>query len=232
MRLNKYIASAGVCSRRKADELIFSGRVMVDGEIVKNPASDISDNEVVVDGKRIAPQRYIYLMLNKPKGFLTTKNDELGRKTVMELLPKEYQGLSPVGRLDKDSEGLLLMTNDGDFANSITHPKNRIEKIYQVRLDKKLSEKDRLELEKGVYLIDKEKGKPFKVKADKVTVKEDLVTVTIHDGKNREIRRMFAKLGYKVTGLKRVQIGEIKLGNLAPSKYKKIIVTSMKHGVV
>ncbi len=217
MRINKFLASTGLASRRKCEEYILAGRVTVNGKVVSNLAFDVAQNDKVkVDGERVSrPENYTYLMMHKPKGFLTTLSDDRGRKTVIDLLPGEFKTLKPVGRLDFNSEGLLLFTDDGDVAQSVMRPSKEVVKTYQVKVEGEVSSADASEMEKGVELFDGTKFKECKVKICDISDRKTKLEVQITEGKNREIRKIFDKFGYNVIFLKRVAIGQIKLGGLS-----------------
>ena len=216
MRINKYLASSGLASRRKCEEYVVAGRVKVNGKVIKDLAFDVAENdEVFVDGKAVClPEKFTYLMMHKPKGYLTTVSDDRNRKTVMELLPKEFKHLMPVGRLDYNSEGLLLFTNDGLTAQHLMKPAREVPKTYSVKVEGEVTKENALEMEKGVTLFDGTKFKECKVKILEVKDRKTKLEVIITEGKNREIRKIFEKFGYNVIFLKRVAIGKIKLGGL------------------
>jgi 23S rRNA pseudouridine2605 synthase len=201
-RVQKIIASRGYCSRRKAEELIAQGIVKVNGERIKLGDSALQSDRITIDGEPLKKQQKIYIMLNKPKGYECTLNPET--KSVLRLIPLNER-IYPVGRLDKMSCGLLLLTNDGDFANKVMHPSNNIDKIYLAELDIPFLEKDFETLQKGIRLMD---GKLY----PKLTqVNARLVKVKIHEGRKHVIKRMFFKLGYFVKKLTRVQVGQLQL---------------------
>lgn len=216
MRINKYLASAGLGSRRKCEEFVLQKRVKVNGKVIDNLAFDIAENDkVMIDDKLVSvPRSFTYLMMHKPKGYLTTVSDDRERKTVMELLPEEFKHLMPVGRLDYNSEGLLLFTNDGETAQKLMRPKNEIVKTYLVKVEGEVSSFDVSEIEKGVTLIDGTKFKKCKVNIKEIKERKTKLEIQITEGKNREIRKIFDKFGYNVIFLKRISIGEIKLGGL------------------
>lgn len=216
MRINKYLASAGLGSRRKCEEFVLQKRVKVNGKVIDNLAFDIAENDkVMIDDKLVSvPRSFTYLMMHKPKGYLTTVSDDRERKTVMELLPEEFKHLMPVGRLDYNSEGLLLFTNDGEMAQKLLRPKNEIVKTYLVKVEGEVSSFDVSEIEKGVTLIDGTKFKKCKVNIKEIKERKTKLEIQITEGKNREIRKIFDKFGYNVIFLKRISIGEIKLGGL------------------
>lgn len=204
IRLNKYLSNAGICSRRDADMLIRTGLVSVNGEIVQEMGYKVKKGDVVkYDGGTINPETKRYVLLNKPKGFLTTMEDPMGRKTVMGLVKKACrERVYPVGRLDKETTGLLLFTNDGDLAKKLTHPRHKASKIYHVELNKRLSTEDAAKLLRGVDLED---GRSTFDKVEFVN-QEDAreIGVELHSGKNRIVRRTFEALGYTVVKLDRV----------------------------
>lgn len=216
MRINKFLATAGLGSRRGTEELVVSGRIKINGKVETNLAFDVQKNDVVeVDGVKIQmPEKYTYIMMHKPKGYLTSVTDDRNRKTVMELLPEEYKNLKPVGRLDYNSEGLLLFTNDGDTAQNIMRPAKEVIKTYQVKVEGEVSEQNAKEMEKGVTLVDGTKFKKCKVLILEVKDRKTKLEVQITEGKNREIRKIFDAFGYNVIFLKRTGIGKIKLGGL------------------
>lgn len=216
MRINKFLATAGLGSRRKCEEYVEGGRVSVNGKVISNLAFDVSENDkVFVDGKLVnIPSKFTYLMMHKPKGFLTTVSDDRERKTVMDILPADYKMLKPIGRLDYNSEGLLLFTNDGETAQNIMRPAKQVVKTYLVKVEGEVSSADVSEMEKGVETINGEKFLPCKIKVIETKDKKTKLEVQITEGKNREIRKIFDKFGYNVIFLKRVAIGPIKLGGL------------------
>ncbi|MBR1747997.1 MAG: rRNA pseudouridine synthase [Clostridia bacterium] len=224
MRINKYIAASGIASRRAADELISSGRVKVNNKVVTALGTEIDEynDTVVVDGKKIEPiKKTVYIMFHKPKGCVCTLKDNKGRKTVMDYLGEFTDTrLFPVGRLDYDTEGLLLLTNDGDFANRLTHPSGDVPKTYIVKVNGPSPESDIAKLRNGIVL-DGEKLRRCKIK---LLGEEEggffRYEVTIFEGKNRQIRRMFESIGREVTFLKRVKIGDCKLGGLGRGAYR------------
>ncbi|MBO6516017.1 MAG: rRNA pseudouridine synthase [Bacteroidia bacterium] len=204
IRLNKYISNSGVCSRREADEIIAAGRVEVNGETVTVLGHKIQkDVEVKVDGKVVSPTEKVYILLNKPKDYITTTNDPQQRKTVMDLIEDvDAQRVYPVGRLDRNTTGILVFTNDGELAQRLMHPSGNVTKIYSVELDKPIEERHFYKLQKGIKLFD-----GF-MKPDKLALvdREDKrkIGVQIHSGRNRVVRRMFEALGYEVIKLDRV----------------------------
>ena len=216
MRINKYIAACGVCSRRKAEEYILSGRVRINDMVVSILSADDKENdEVFLDEKKIELEsKYVYLMLNKPRGYVTTNNEQFGRKCTLDLI-KENVRVYPIGRLDMDTEGLLLFTNDGEFANMLTHPKNKIEKTYIVTTNTFVTNENVETLKKGVDI-----GGYVTKEAKVKKIGEKKIKIIISEGKNRQVRKMCSAVGLEVVNLKRVQISSLKLGNLACGKYR------------
>ena len=230
IRLNKYLADCGVCSRRKADELILSGRVTVNSKKVTELGTTVNeDNDsVAVDKRKVTPVRELtYIMFKKPKGCVTTASDEKGRNTVFDYIDLKKR-LFPVGRLDYDSEGLLLLTNDGNLAQLLTHPSNEIPKVYIVKIEGDIVESDLAIIRKGA-VVDGEKFGRAKVKVTGVENGLTRLEVTIFEGKNREIRRMFAAVEKNVVFLKRVAIGELKLGGLSRGTYRFLTETEIEY---
>lgn len=218
-RLNKYLADCGVGSRRECDKLIADGCVKINGKIASLGANVEENDSVSVNGRRVATKtKNYYIMLHKPKGCVTTVKDDLGRKTVMDFVDIKAR-LFPVGRLDYDTEGLLILTNDGDVANRLTHPKNNVEKVYVARLSGSLTEAERQTLERGVE-IDGRKTMPAKVKILAKDEHHTRVEVTITEGRNRQVKKMFESVGKEVEFLKRVAEGELRLGGLQRGKYR------------
>lgn len=211
-RLHKRIAASGLCSRRAAEELIREGRVTVNGDLVVEMGRKVSsDDDIRVDGRSIGIAKAYTLAMNKPKGVLTTLRDPQGRRTVAEFLPQLGVQLKPVGRLDQDTEGLLLFTNDGDLANRLMHPRYGIEKEYIVVVEGEPDLKTLDKLRKGVY-IEGGKTLPAVVEASKHSASE--FKMTIHEGRKRQIRLMCLAIGHPVKGLKRIRIGSIRVQNI------------------
>jgi 23S rRNA pseudouridine2605 synthase len=205
VRLNRFLALAGVSSRRGAEEFIRHGRVTVNGELNTDLATQVAAaDQVKVDGHVVRTQKFVYLLLHKPADYLTTRSDERSRKTIYDLLPADLPNLAHVGRLDKESEGLLLLTNDGDLAFRITHPKFKLEKEYLVTLDREFQSEDSPKTKKGVYLSD---GRARFDSIVKVNPRQ--VRVVLTQGIKRQVRRLFAAIGYKVKRLQRVRIGPL-----------------------
>ena len=222
-RIQKIIATSGVCSRRKAEELIKKSRVKCNSKVVKLGDKATFKDVIYIDDRPISlnKRKNIYIMLNKPKGYVTTTKDEKGRKTVLCLIEHEIkERVYPVGRLDYNSQGLLLLTNDGDFANLIMQPKNHIEKQYLVEIKKQIKLEDVEKLRNGV-MINGIKTKKAKVKVLKSTQNLSEILITIHEGRNKQIRKMFkAVLNCEVKKLKRISIGSLTLSNLSCGKFK------------
>lgn len=220
IRLNKYIADAGVCSRREADDLIASGAIKVNGQVVTEMGTRVSpDDEVHFGKERLDREKKVYVLLNKPKDYITTNSDERGRKTVLELVKKAgKERIYPVGRLDRQSTGLLLLTNDGELAEKLMHPRHKVKKLYHVELDKNLAEKDLDAILKGVELED------GKASVDAAAYVKDTdrksVGVELHSGRNRVIRRIFEALGYKVKKLDRVAYAGLTKKDLPRGKWR------------
>lgn len=224
MRLQKFLAGAGVASRRAAEKIISEGRVSVNGEIVREMGVQIDENydSVEVDGKKvISSEKKYYIMLNKPVGFVTTVSDDKGRPTVMELVSDISARIYPVGRLDYDTEGLLLLTNDGDLTFRITHPKHDIKKTYVAEVTGNISMETILQLRKGV-VIDGYKTSPAEVEVIGATQYGTKIEITIHEGRNRQVRKMFEALGCVVKKLKRVSEAGLNLGHLPSGKWRKL----------
>ena len=219
MRINKYIAEAGVASRRNADQMIKDGRVSVNGKKISECGVDINveNDTVYVDGVKITPvRRYTYIMFNKPKGCITTAQDEFGRKTVYDYL-EQYagKGLFPVGRLDYDSEGLLLLTNDGALAQVLTHPSYEISKTYLVKIEGTISEDELKKIRNGIRGTDGTRYAPAKLFVKDAKESFTRLEITITEGKNREVRKIFEAVGKNVVFLCRRKIGELSLGGLS-----------------
>jgi pseudouridine synthase len=237
VRLHKFMANCGVASRRKSEELIERGKVFVNGRRVSEPGTKIdpATDEVTVSGKRLTLPRKVVLIMNKPKGVITTMSDELGRRQVTDLLPDMDVLLKPIGRLDKDSEGLLLFTNDGDLAAELTHPRHSVPKTYRVVVEGLVSESTAKRLQSGVWLpleLGSKKGRktrPAEIlslgqegKANRTTVE-----ITIREGRKRQIRSMFESQGHRVIELRRIRMGPINLGKLPPGACKVLTRTEV-----
>lgn len=226
IRLQKFLADSGICSRRAAEKLIEEGRVKVGGrkaEIGDKVPSNCTT--VTVDNDRIYPRKKenSYFMLYKPRGYVTTSKDELSRKCVADIMAKERVRLYPVGRLDKDSEGLLIMTNDGDLANKLTHPKNRIPKTYRAIVSGEVNADALRKLTNGVY-IEELDYTTSSADVEVHSVKDDrtILLITIYEGKNRQIRRMCEAVDLEVLRLKREKVGKLSIGTLKSGQYRKL----------
>ena len=204
-------------------DVIQSGRVKVNGRLVKEPSTNVEGAEsITVDGKPVGVKQYSYVLLHKPAGYTTTKDDPYAEKTVMELLPDHLQHLSPVGRLDRDTEGLLLFTNDGAWAQKLTHPKFHLEKTYQAKIVGTLKPEEQKKLEAGIVL-EGQKTLPCRIKDVRYNgQKETSLTITIYEGRKRQVRLMFYSVGHRVLHLKRVAVGQLTLGNLKPSQWREL----------
>lgn len=221
--MNRFIAQAGICSRREADTLISAGKVKVNGKVVKELGTKVIPKEDVVEyeGKVLSAKKYVYLLLNKPKNMITTMQDPTGRKTVIDAIAgATRERVYPVGRLDRNTTGLLMLTNDGELTKKLTHPSYKVRKIYHVRLDKPVSEADMKKLREGITLDDG----PAKV--DGISYVEEKgptnVGVEIHIGRNRIVRRLFEHLGYQVEALDRVMIAHLSKKRLPRGKWREL----------
>ncbi len=229
VRLQKFLSDCGIASRRKSEELIMKGSVKVNGVIAKiGDKVDPLKDKITFKGKRVLPSKKLYyVMVHKPRGFVTTMNDELGRKCVAELVSDIPARLYPVGRLDKDSEGLILMTNDGEFANKMMHPSTHIPKKYRVTIKPDITEEQLAQFNTGMEIDGK-----MTMPADAwIILKQPgrvVVEITLYEGRNRQIRKMCEKLGVEVARLKRTSIGNLKLGMLPPGSYRELTPEELK----
>ncbi len=222
-RLQKIIANSGYTSRRKAEELILKGKVTVNGQVVKELGTKVKSNDwIEIDGYKINQEQKVYYLLNKPRGIITSTNDEKGRKTVVDLIQTDKR-IYPVGRLDYDTTGALILTNDGDLANLLMHPKNKIDKVYIAKVKGLIGKKEILSLQKGVY-IDGIKTSNAKARIKKYDKKTDtsIVELIIHEGKNHQVKKMFEAINYEVLKLKREQIDFLNLDHLKSGEYRII----------
>ena len=221
-RLNKYIASSGLCSRRKADEFIENGDVLVNGKMVTELGFSVQPKDkVFVKGKMIHPVKHEYYRFYKPAGYITSADDEKGRKTIYDLIPKNLHHLKPVGRLDRESTGLIILTNDGDLINELTHPSSKVPKLYRVSINGKISQNDINKMYKGIEI------EPKKIAYAEVDVldfddEHTVMEVMLYQGLNRQIRKMFEKLGFEVLTLKRIQHATLNLDGLKRGDVKPI----------
>lgn len=225
VRLQKYMADLGIASRRKSEQMIADGMVKVNGRTAAigdkvNPKRD----KVTVRGRKIAAgakaKRY-YIMLNKPRGYVTTMSDEMGRKCVAELVKDIPARIYPVGRLDRDSEGLLLMTNDGEFANRVTHPSKHVYKVYRVTVRPAINEEQLVEMSSGMF-IDGKKTAPAEVRVVQREEGRCVLEIILREGRNRQIRKMCEQLGLEVPRLKRIAVGQVKLGGLKSGAWREL----------
>jgi len=234
IRLNRYISNAGVCSRRDADKLILSGEVVVNGNVVKELGTQVSlKDDVRYKGKRLNPERKVYVLLNKPKDTVTTLSDPEGRKTVINLVESACEErIYPVGRLDRQTTGLLLLTNDGDLSKKLTHPSSKTKKIYHVVTEQPVNQEHLKQIAKGVKLED------GIAKADEISYVDNdprQVGIEIHSGKNRVVRRLFEHFGYKIEKLDRVYFAGLTKKNISRGKWRFLTekeVTFLKAGIL
>lgn len=228
-RLQKVIANSGYCSRRKAEELIFNGEVKVNGKIVTELGTCVDKSDAItVSGKSLTYEQKEYILLNKPRGVITSTNDEKGRKTVLDLIDTDKR-LYPVGRLDYDTTGALLLTNDGELANLLMHPKNNIEKLYIAKVNGFVDKESLIKLAKGVY-IDNFKTSKAKVRLKKYDKKTNtsIVEIIIHEGKNHQVKKMFEAVGYEVLKLKRERISFLTIDSLKSGEYRYLSLKEVK----
>lgn len=224
LRLNKIIAQSGISSRRKADELILEGKVKINGEVVTSLGvlADPEIDKIEVSERPLKLEKKVYILLHKPKGYTTTTKDIHAEKTVFELLPKLPFRLYPVGRLDKDTSGLLILTNDGLLSYQLTHPKFEIDRVYEVLIKGGLLDENIKNFEKGGLLIDDYKTSPCKIKIIAKDNNKTKLQLTLHEGRKHQIRKMFVLTGHQVIALKRIQFGKLKLDDLKEGKWKYI----------
>ena len=228
-RLQKVIASSGYASRRKAEELITSGKVFVNGEKVTLLGTKVNgDDDIVINGVHLKREDYVYFLLNKPRGVISSDSDEFGRKTVVDLIDTDKR-IYPVGRLDYDTTGLIILTNDGAFANMLMHPKNKVPKKYVAKLNKAMAIADLKKLQDGV-MVDGKICKPVKVKLKKNDTEEDfsLVEVTLIEGRNHIVKKLFKELGYLVDKLTRVEYAFLNVDNLKSGYYRTLTLKEVK----
>ncbi len=229
-RLNKIIAKSGYCSRRKADELISAGKVKINGQTITSLGIlvDKDKDRVSVEGRELGTEKKVYILLNKPRGYITTTRDKFAPRTVLELLPKMPVRLYPVGRLDKDTEGLLILTNDGPLTLKLTHPRFEVKRTYEVTIKGFLTGAKIKKIEQGGITLEDYKTSPCRIRILRRDRRQTELLFTIGEGRKREIRRIFEFVKNPVTGLKRVQFGKLKLGDLPCGKWKKI----SKHDII
>ncbi len=226
IRINKYLADSGVSSRRKSEEYISQGRVAVNDKIILDFSHKINTEKDVVslDGEKIKIKKHVYLLLNKPKGYITTVSDDRNRATVLDLV-KVKERIYPVGRLDYNTSGLLFITNDGEFSQLLTHPGNKIPREYEVRLDKPLEEKDKLELLNGIRL-DGKPGRFLKIIFPEQKNKKNVI-ITCEEGRNRFVKRMFRRLGFTVVELNRISFAGVYL-DIPPGKSRNLTLQEVQ----
>ena len=221
MRINKYLASAGIASRRECDKLIQDGKVTINGQKA-GLGTDVKDgDELCVNGSPVVIKKNEYYLLNKPKGYICSVSDDKGRKTVLDLMPDNVGRIYPVGRLDYDSEGLLILTTDGELAQHLTHPSNSVPKTYLVKIEGTLTEAALNPIRSGIE-VDGYVTKKCKAHIVETNKEYTKVHITLTEGKNREIRKMFAAIGKEVTLLKRIKIGELTLRGLDRGSFRKL----------
>ncbi|HEX7298140.1 MAG TPA: pseudouridine synthase [Solirubrobacteraceae bacterium] len=224
MRLAKHLAHAGVASRRAAEALVAEGRVTVDGAVVTDPARDVTGQEAIaVDGEAVrGAERHVVYAVHKPAGVVSTASDTHGRRTVVDLVPAA-QRLYPVGRLDADTTGLILLTNDGELAHTLTHPSFEVPKTYRARVEGRLEERALRALREGVELED---GRTAPARVRRLSAHE--LELTIHEGRKRQVRRMLEAVGHRVVSLRRVAFGPLRLGELAPGRHRRLTAAEVQ----
>lgn len=230
IRLQKYMSENGIASRRKSEEMIEAGKVKVNGRVATlGDKVDPIRDKIVVSGKRVVRNKTkMYIMLHKPRGFVTTMSDELGRKCVSELVEDAGVRLFPVGRLDRNSEGLLLMTNDGAFSNMLTHPSRHVSKVYRVTVREKVTEEQLTKLTEGI-MLDGTKTLPCDIHIIDKGENRTVLNVVLYEGRNRQIRRMCEAVGLTVIRLKRTEIAGVRLGMLPQGKWRELNEKEMQH---
>lgn len=229
MRLQKYLAKAGIASRRKSEELIKAGRVAVNGRAASEAGIKVQEKDVVeLDGKKICiEEKKVYIMLNKPIGYITTVRDQFARPTVIDLVSGISERIYPVGRLDYDTSGILILTNDGDFTNKLSHPRHETEKVYQVEIRGTMTKEEMQTFRKGVE-IDGYRTAPAKIRLLRKNKETSVLQVVIHEGKNRQIRKMFNHFHHPVVNLKRISIGGLKLGSLEEGSWRHLTESELE----
>lgn len=228
-RIQKILSAAGVCSRRAAEQLILQGRVTVNGQkAALGDSADPAQDVILVNGKRLGPKpRQVYLMLHKPRGYVTTVSDEKGRRTVMDLLQEAPERVYPVGRLDMDSEGLLLLTNDGELTQRLTHPSHQVEKEYLLQLE--TPEEDPVSGLEQPMSLDGRPLAPVKARLIRQQQGNTWLSLTIREGRNRQIRRMCQQRGYRLLRLQRVAVGRLRLGQLPCGKWRQLTAAEIDY---
>ncbi|MEF9990638.1 MAG: pseudouridine synthase [Romboutsia sp.] len=233
MRINKYIASCGVASRRKSEEIILSGRVTVNGNVVGELSFNIDENKdiVEIDGKKIAlSERPVYIVLNKPEGYITTVKDQFDRPSVLDLVTDINERVYPIGRLDYETSGLLILTNDGDLTYKLTHPKHEVDKTYIARMKGIPTEEEMKNFEAGL-LIEDYKTAPAKIKMLEYNNEKNFAKceIKIHEGRNRQVRKMCRAINHPVLNLKRVSVGKITLQSVKIGEYRHLSEDEIKY---
>lgn len=231
IRLQKILADAGIASRRKAEELILDGRVKVNGQVVTElgTKADPEKDEIICNGKPVrAEEQLVYIMLHKPEGYVTTVKDQFDRPTVIDLLKGVHERVFPVGRLDYDTSGLLLLTNDGDLTYKLTHPKHNVEKVYMAKVFGKPGDQAIDQFRKGV-LIDGKRTEPAKLEIVEEMGKYTMCRITIHEGRNRQVRKMCDAIKHPVATLRRTATGELELGDLEKGKFRHLTVKEVRY---
>ncbi|WP_414697570.1 pseudouridine synthase [Peptacetobacter sp. AB845] len=233
MRINKYIASCGVASRRKAEELIISGRVTINGELITELSTTVDETKdiVEVDGVPInQEEKKVYILLNKPEGYITTVKDQFDRPSVLDILKDVEERVYPVGRLDYETSGLLILTNDGDLTYKLTHPKHEVEKTYLAMVNGIISPEEKRRFENGLQIEDytTAKAKLKIVKADEEK-NYSVCKITIHEGRNRQVRKMCKAIGHPVRNLRRIQMGRINIRGLEVGEYRNLTEDEVKY---
>jgi pseudouridine synthase len=228
MRLNKFLAQSGVASRRKSDELIQMATTEVNGKICQDPAYSVKDSDVIkYDGQQISPiLEKVVIMLHKPKKVITTVKDTHGRKTVLDIVPSKYR-LTPIGRLDQDTTGLLLLTNDGDLHQKLSHPRNQIPKDYEAVIEGKITSSQKQKLARGIYIGDKEYGKA-EIISQETKKSRSTIILRLRQGKKREIRRVMYRFKLKLLTLKRIRFAGLSLGDLPENQYRTLTDKEVK----
>jgi 23S rRNA pseudouridine2605 synthase len=227
--LHKYLADAGIASRRASEQIILAGRVSVNGQVIRELGTQVdpAHDRVTIEGKKVEPRRKLYIALNKPRGYVSTRSDPEGRRTLQSLLPKEWGFLYSVGRLDMDSDGLILLTNDGDFCQRITHPRYGVLKKYRVTVEGQLEPDLLHQLTKGLW----HEGELLRVEKARLLERfrpHSLVELELAEGKNREVRRLFEALRLRISRLQRIQVGKIRLGELPQGKWRTLTKSEIK----
>jgi 23S rRNA pseudouridine2605 synthase len=228
-RIAKYLAQCGIASRRKAEEYVKDGLVTVNGKVIEHLGTKIDPeaDHIKVGRKLIRPKVRKYYVVNKPKNIITSKADDLDRQTVIDMLPAKHSDVHPVGRLDKDTTGLLILTNDGELTNALTHPRFHAEKRYRVTIKGHLKEADLKKIKKGIWLSEG-KTRPAKARIERTTREGTVIDISIFEGRNRQIRRMITALGYAVKHLERIAIGPLKLNQLPRGAWRCLNAREIK----